>query len=83
MISAQFINSPPAEKRLAVSIIRKELIGRRAYSDSIYGRKTIRGSENGSGLSGTSSSSSSSSSTPRREVSSTELNRMVYEVSVC
>ena len=83
MISAPFINSPSAERRLAVSLIRKELIGRRAYSDSIYGRKTNRGSENSSVIS---SSSSSSTSSPRyeiHEVSSTELEKMAFEVSAC
>ena len=29
-------HSPLAEKRLAISLAKKHLIGRRAYSDSIY-----------------------------------------------
>ena len=29
-------NSPLAEKRLAISLAKKHLIGRRAYSDSIH-----------------------------------------------
>jgi hypothetical protein len=29
-------NSPLAEKRLAISLVKKQLIGRRAYSDSIH-----------------------------------------------
>jgi hypothetical protein len=84
MISAPFIVSPSAEKRVTITLIRKELIGRRAYSDSIYGRKTNRGSDNSlHNLSAISSSSSSSSSSPRCEVSSTELKKMAFEVSAC
>jgi len=88
MISAPFIVSPSAEKRMAISLIRKELIGRRAYSDSIYGRKTNRllgqGSNTFSGIS--SSSSSSSTSSPKNEihgVSAAELEKMAFEVSAC
>jgi hypothetical protein len=29
-------HSPLAEKRLAISLAKKHLVGRRAYSDSIY-----------------------------------------------
>jgi hypothetical protein len=83
MISAPFINSPSAERRLAVSLIRKELIGRRAYSDSIYGRKTSRGSENGSVISSSSSSSTSSPKYEIYEVSSAEIEKMAFEVSAC
>jgi|688.fasta_scaffold1307647_2 hypothetical protein len=87
MISAPFISSPSAEKRVIISLIRKELIGRRAYSDSIYGRKTNRGLEHGlHTLSVISSSSSSSTSSPRyevREVSSSELEKMAFEISTC
>jgi hypothetical protein len=87
MISAPFIVSPSAEKRVTISMIRKELIGRRAYSDSIYGRKTNRVTENGlHTLSSISSSSSSSTSSPRyevHEVSSAELEKMAFEVSAC
>jgi len=83
MISAPFINSPSAERRLAVSLIRKELIGRRAYSDSIYGRKTNRGLEHGSGISSSSSSSTTSPKYEVHEVSSTELEKMAFGVSAC
>lgn len=40
MLSATRIVSPLAEKRMSMSFVRRQLIGRRAYSDSIYANKT-------------------------------------------
>ena len=34
------LRSPLAEKRVLISLLKKQLIGRRAYSDSIYIKKT-------------------------------------------
>lgn len=56
------LNSPLAEKRLLLSIMKKKLIGRRAYSDSIHLKKVFVSSTNI-----TSSASSSQCSTPTSE----------------
>lgn len=82
MFPSILLNSPAAEKRVVLSLIRKQLIGRRAYSDSVYFSKTkvIR-----SALPSISSStvSSVSSSSPRHELTSAELARLAVEISAC
>ena len=54
-------NSPLAEKRLTVSIMKKHLVGRRAYSDSLCKYKPSKTLGNSSST----SSSSSVCSSPR------------------
>ena len=55
-------NSPLAEKRLTISIMKKHLVGRRAYSDSLCKYKSSKASP---GNSSSTSSSSSVCSSPR------------------
>ena len=56
-------NSPLAEKRLTISVMKKHLVGRRAYSDSLCKYKPSKTPGNSSST----SSSSSVCSSPRLE----------------
>ena len=72
------IESPLAEKRVIFSTVKKQMIGRRAYTDS-FCRKTTQVYKSAS------SSSSSTSSSPKPPTSPTagELLEMAFSVSAC
>ena len=81
MFTSFVLNSPAAEKRVVLSLLRKQLIGRRAYSDSVYFSKTKTIRSGPPSLS--SSIASSVSSSPRHELTSAELARLAVEISAC
>jgi hypothetical protein len=69
------LNSPLAEKRLLLSLMKKKLVGRRAYSDSIHLKRELAIS-----TSLPSSASSSQCSTPTSEAysSSQEIEEKAF-----
>jgi hypothetical protein len=75
------IESPLAERRIIFSMVKKQMIGRRAYTDS-FCRKTTQVYKNASS---SSSSSSSASSSPKPPTTPTagELLEMAFSVSAC
>jgi hypothetical protein len=81
MFPSILLNSPAAEKRVVLSLLRKQLIGRRAYSDSVYFRKTK--TIHSPPTSTSPSIASSVSSSPRHELTSAELARLAVEISAC
>ena len=72
------IESPLAERRIIFSMVKRQMIGRRAYTDS-FCRKTTQVYRSAS------SSSSSSTSSPKPSPSPTagELLEMAFSVSAC
>jgi len=72
------LRSPLAEKRILISLLKKQLTGRRAYSDSIYIKKTVTPPN-----SLTSSSTSTECSSPSPERSAQELEDKVFSGIGC
>jgi hypothetical protein len=72
------IESPLAERRIIFSMVKRQMIGRRAYTDS-FCRKTTQVYRSAS------SSSFSSTSSPKPSPSPTagELLEMAFSVSAC
>ena len=75
------IQSPLAEKRITFFTIKKKMIGRRAYTDSIYLKSshTAKHDEHSITSSPSLSSSSSSCSTPRQS----EIEYKALNVTAC
>lgn len=78
MLDVRPIQSPLAEKRIAFFIIKKQMIGRRAYTASVYTKTKSPVEEH--------SSSSSTCSSPRvspASPSAAELEYKAFHVNAC
>lgn len=71
--------SPLFERRVIISLLKKQLFGRRAYSDSIY----INKKSNSSTSSYTHSPTSTQCSTPHSELSITDIEAKVFSGIGC
>lgn len=74
------ILSPLAEKRIILFTVKKQMIGRRAYSDSIFKKTkhTIVGLYEEQN-----SSPSSASSSPRYTPTAAEVEQKAYTINAC
>ena len=77
--------SPLVERRITFFTIKKQMIGRRAYTDSIYNKsKSMIGSVNDAEEKYSSSSSKDSSPKPASSViSQSEVEFKSYNISAC